>query len=48
MKLIQRYMPLIEQTAATIGAYVAVQIVRKLVIEHQVAVAMRQLERETR
>lgn len=45
--MIRRHMPLIEQVAATIGAYVAVQLVRRLYIEHQVKSAMRELERVT-
>lgn len=39
-------MPLVEQLAATVAAYYAVQLVRHLHIEHQVRVAMRNLERE--
>lgn len=44
--MIRRHMPLIEQLAGTIGAYVAVRLVRHLYIEHQVRTAMRDLERE--
>lgn len=41
-------MHLIEQLAATVGAYLAVALVRRLHIEHQVARAMREIERNTR
>jgi hypothetical protein len=43
-----RWLPLIEQLAATVAAYYAVQLVRRLHIENQVRTAMRQLERDVR